>query len=266
MAEFLGTLQNLFTFAFVVSSMLAMGLSLTVGQILQTLSSARLVLLALAAKLRDRAGGGIRPRAQVIPMDEPLKIGLILMGSAGRCAASCRNSRRSPRRTWHYRGGLMALAGRRHRRLPAARPALPPPRVEVGRREDRDHALWRDAGFRSRSASSCGRRWEDAAGELQKPAAQVSNLSLVLLLVLMLGLNIENVIGLFGSGALLRDDRPGRRRESLRAICSAGLEPIRARCWLLGPGSGILPRRSSSPAANFSDQAGRARCSLRVPD
>ena len=46
-------------------------------------------------------------------------------------------------------------------------------------------------------------RWVEAAGELQKPAAQVSNLSLVLLLVLMLGLNIENVIGLFGSGALL---------------------------------------------------------------
>ena len=46
-------------------------------------------------------------------------------------------------------------------------------------------------------------RWEEAAGEIKGPLAQVSNVSLVLLLVLMLGLNIENVIALFGSGALL---------------------------------------------------------------
>ena len=46
-------------------------------------------------------------------------------------------------------------------------------------------------------------RWEEAASEIKGPLAQVSNVSLVLLLVLMLGLNIENVIALFGSGALL---------------------------------------------------------------
>ena len=55
MAEFLATLQSLFTFAFVVSSMLAMGLSLTVGQIVEPLRSVRLVLLALLAKLRGSA-------------------------------------------------------------------------------------------------------------------------------------------------------------------------------------------------------------------
>ena len=46
-------------------------------------------------------------------------------------------------------------------------------------------------------------RWQEAASEIKGPLAQVSNVSLVLLLVLMLGLNIENVIALFGSGALL---------------------------------------------------------------
>ena len=46
-------------------------------------------------------------------------------------------------------------------------------------------------------------RWEEAADEAKKPLAQISNVSLVLLLVLMLGLNIQNVIDLFGSGALL---------------------------------------------------------------
>ena len=45
----MSTLQNLFTFAFVLSSMLSMGLSLTVSQIIQPLRSIRLVIMALAA-------------------------------------------------------------------------------------------------------------------------------------------------------------------------------------------------------------------------
>jgi BASS family bile acid:Na+ symporter len=46
-------------------------------------------------------------------------------------------------------------------------------------------------------------RWPEAAEGAKPPLAQVSNISLVLLLVLMLGLNLPNVIGLIGSGALL---------------------------------------------------------------
>ena len=45
----MSTLQNLFTFAFVLTSMLSMGLSLTVSQIIQPLRSIRLVITALAA-------------------------------------------------------------------------------------------------------------------------------------------------------------------------------------------------------------------------
>jgi bile acid:Na+ symporter, BASS family len=43
------TLQNLFTFAFVLTSMPSMGLSLTVSQIIQPLRSIRLVIMAPAA-------------------------------------------------------------------------------------------------------------------------------------------------------------------------------------------------------------------------
>jgi len=43
------TLQNLLTFAFVLTSMLSMGLSLTVSQIIQPLRSIQLVIMALAA-------------------------------------------------------------------------------------------------------------------------------------------------------------------------------------------------------------------------
>ena len=46
-------------------------------------------------------------------------------------------------------------------------------------------------------------RYEGAAGELEPVMAQISTISLALLLVLMLGLNISNVIALFGTGAII---------------------------------------------------------------
>src|SRR5262249_24991343 len=46
-------------------------------------------------------------------------------------------------------------------------------------------------------------RYEEAAFGLQPPVAQISNVSLVLLLVLMLATNIKSVLGLFGKGALI---------------------------------------------------------------
>ena len=49
MSEVLSTLQSLFTFAFVVSSMLVMGISLAVAQILEPLRNLRLVVMALVA-------------------------------------------------------------------------------------------------------------------------------------------------------------------------------------------------------------------------
>jgi BASS family bile acid:Na+ symporter len=46
-------------------------------------------------------------------------------------------------------------------------------------------------------------RYEGAAGEVEPVMAQISTISLALLLVLMLGLNISNVIALFGTGAII---------------------------------------------------------------
>lgn len=49
LAELFGAIAGLSGVLFVVSSMLAMGMSLTMAQILQPLKNARLVLLALLA-------------------------------------------------------------------------------------------------------------------------------------------------------------------------------------------------------------------------
>src|SRR5215471_1427071 len=66
---------------FVVSSMLAVGLSLTIMQILQPLLNFKLVALALVANfiVMPIAALGI---ARLLQLDEPLGIALLLLGSA----------------------------------------------------------------------------------------------------------------------------------------------------------------------------------------
>ena len=245
MAEFLATLQSLFTFAFVVSSMLAMGLSLTVPQILQPLSNLRLVLLALLANFV------IVPAtayflAQVIPMNDQLQIGLILMGSAAG-APFLPKLAQIAKANVPFSVGLMALLiVVTVVYLPIVLPLLlPGVEVDAGKIA---LTLFGEMLVPLAIGLVVRARWVEAAGELQKPAAQVSNLSLVLLLVLMLGLNIENVIGLFGSGALLATLVMVASR-SAPATCSVARAATRARCWPWAPDNGISPPRSSSPAA-----------------
>ena len=81
MSEVLQVIMNLSVLIFVITSMLAMGLSLTVKQIIQPLRNARLVILALVANFI------LVPILAylivlVIPLDEGLATGLILLATA----------------------------------------------------------------------------------------------------------------------------------------------------------------------------------------
>lgn len=67
--------------SFVVSSMLAIGLGLTVAQIIEPLRNARLVLLALLANFVLMPFGAFA-LAKVLRLDEQLGIGLLLLGCA----------------------------------------------------------------------------------------------------------------------------------------------------------------------------------------
>ncbi len=77
----LSIIMNLFNLIFVVTSMLAMGLSLSVAQILEPLRDARLVILALVANfvLVPLVANLI---TYGIPLSEGLKIGLIQVSTA----------------------------------------------------------------------------------------------------------------------------------------------------------------------------------------
>src|SRR5690242_10759737 len=81
MAETLTVLSNIFTLTFVVSSMLALGFGLTVGQIVSPLRDGQLVLRALVANfiLVPAVAYGLKT---VIPMGQSYGIGLILLATA----------------------------------------------------------------------------------------------------------------------------------------------------------------------------------------
>jgi BASS family bile acid:Na+ symporter len=79
--ELLDTLAKVAVLLFVVSSMLAMGLGLTIGQIVAPLRNSRLVFLGLLANFV------LMPLAAVIlwkllRLDQPLGVGLLLLGTA----------------------------------------------------------------------------------------------------------------------------------------------------------------------------------------
>ena len=144
MSETLTTLQNLFTFAFVVSSMLGMGLALTLDQILQPLRNARLVVVALIANFVIVPAVAI-VLSRLIPMDEQLQIGVILFGSAAG-APFLPKLAQIAKASVGFSVGLMALL---IVVTVAFLPILLPlvlPGVSVDARLDGRHALRRDAG------------------------------------------------------------------------------------------------------------------------
>ena len=83
--------------SFVVSSMLAMGVGLTVSQISKPLRNGRLVALALLANFVLMPIGALA-LAKVLWLDEPFGVGLLLLGVRP-VRRSCRSSLNLPRAT-----------------------------------------------------------------------------------------------------------------------------------------------------------------------
>ncbi|NTU81716.1 MAG: bile acid:sodium symporter family protein, partial [Chloroflexales bacterium] len=200
MAEVLTALSNLFTLAFVITSMLSMGLSLTIPQITAPLRNTRLVAMALVANFV------VVPAAaylltRVIPMAQEHQIGLLLVG----CAAGAPflpKLAQIAKADVPFAVAIMALlVVATVVYLPLVLPLLlPGVTVDAG-------AIALQLILEILVPLAIGllikARYDETAQSLLHPVTQVSNISLALLLVLMLGLNIGKVIGLLGSGAIL---------------------------------------------------------------
>jgi predicted Na+-dependent transporter len=198
--DVLSTLQSLFTLAFVVTSMLSMGLSLSVSQIIQPLRNIRLVIMALGANFVVVPAVAFA-LSRIIPLETDVQIGLLLLGTAAGAPFLPKLAQIAKANVAFAVGLMTMLIVVTIIYLPIVLPLLLPG-VEV------------DAGQIAVSlivqmlvpliiGLLIKARYEGTAVTLQPVMAQIANISLALLLVLMLVVNFRNVIALFGTGAIL---------------------------------------------------------------
>jgi predicted Na+-dependent transporter len=198
--ELLNTLYNLMGLVFVLGTICSMGLSLTIAQITGPLRDARFVIVALLANF-------VVPPIlafiliQFFSLDESLAVGLLLVSLAAGAPALPKTAVFAKVDTAAATGLMVLLVVVTIIILPIALPLL---LTEVS------VTFWDIASglvyliLIPLAVSLFVRaRYPDAAASAQPMFAQASNLSLLILMVLMIVLNFSDVVGLLGSGGLL---------------------------------------------------------------
>jgi len=200
MSEVVKAIADSALLVFVAGSMLGAGLRLTVREILQPLRNARLVALALVANFV------LVPLLAylillAIPLDRPLKVGLILLSTAGGAPFLPVLARIAKGNVAFSVGLMIVLMVVTVVYMPVVLPLLLPG-VEVSPWEIARNLillmllpLGIGLLFRARS--------EAVAEILRKIADNATNYSLVLVLALILTLHFNGIISVIGSGAIL---------------------------------------------------------------
>ena len=200
MAHVLTALSNGAVLLFVVTTMLAMGLSLTLSQILAPLRNVRLVVLALVANfvLVPLLALAL---TRIIPLSEPLKIGLILLGVAGGAPFLPKLAQMAHGDVAFGVGLMVLLTVVTIISLPLDLPLLLPG-VTVNPLSiviSLVLSMLLPLGI----ALLVRARYPEQAEQLLPVIGQASNAALVLLLVTSLLVNFQQLIGLIGTGGIL---------------------------------------------------------------
>lgn len=188
---------------FVIASMLAMGLALTIPNIIASVSNVRLMLLALAVNFVVVPALAYGAAELLISDDHPgLKTGLILVGAAAGAPFL-------PKLVQTARGplalgvGLMvALMLVTIVYLPLILPLLLPGSVEVDSWQIAKSLIFLmllplGAGLFVRA------RYQELAARVQPVATQVSSMAVAFLMVTLLVVNFDQIIDTFGTGGIL---------------------------------------------------------------
>ena len=198
--EILSKIVPIVMLTFVVSSMLSMGLSLTVAQILAPLRNYRLIVLALLANfvLMPLAALGI---AKLLRLDEPLGIALLLLGMASGAPFLPLLARIS-KGNLAFSVGLMVLlmvvtVAYMPLVLPLFLEGVSVDPMKIGRSLVFLMMLPLAVGLLAKA------RLSGLAAKVQPSLGQVSILSLALLIVLLLITNMQNVLNLYGTRGVL---------------------------------------------------------------
>ncbi len=200
MNETLTIIAQLAGLVFVVASMLAMGLSLTVAQIIEPLKNTRLVILALVANfiLVPALAYGI---TALIPVSEGQRIGLILLGTAAG-APFLPKLAQAAKGDMAFSVGLMVLLMVvTVVFLPLVLPLLLAG-VEVNPL-DIASSLIVTMLIPLAIGLFIKARYADSAEHLQPTFAQASNTSLMLMMGILLMLNVRNILSVIGTGIII---------------------------------------------------------------
>lgn len=198
--EFFGAIAQLSGLLFVISSMLAMGLSLTVGQILQPLKNARLVILALLANfvLVPLLAYVI---LRIIPIEQSLQVGLAVLATAGGAPFLPKLVQGAKGNIAFGVGLMVLLMVVSIFYIPVVLPLLLAG-VQVNPWDIAKSLIVLmlvplAIGLLVKSHSP------DSAAHWQPVMNKISGLAILVLLVVGLGLNVSNILSLIGTGGIL---------------------------------------------------------------
>ena len=185
---------------FVLSSMLAMGLGLTVSQIITPLRHARLVVLSLLANFVVMPLAALA-LAALLRLDQPLGVGLLLLGTAAG-APFLPKLAQIAEGNLAFAVGLMVLlmvvtVGYLPLVLPVLLPGVAVNPAKIAR------SLFLLMLLPLAGALAVKARFAVAAARTKPVLDRVSNLSLILLVVLITAANINNVLAVFGTRGIL---------------------------------------------------------------
>ena len=186
--------------AFVLSSMLAMGLGLTVGQIIAPLSNARLVVLSVLANFLLMPLGAAA-LTTLLRLDQPLGVGLLLLGTAAG-APFLPKLAQIAKGNLAFAVGLMVLlmvvtVGYLPLVLPLLLPGISVNPAKIAR------SLFLLMLLPLAGALAVKARFADVAARTKPLLDRVSNLSLILLVLLITLANVNNVLAVFGTRGIL---------------------------------------------------------------
>jgi bile acid:Na+ symporter, BASS family len=186
--------------SFVVSSMLAMGAGLTIPQIAEPLRNARLVVLALLANFVLMPLGAIA-LAKGLWLDEPFAIGLLLLGCAAGAPFLPKLAELAKGNLAFAVGAMVLLMVVTVAYLPMVLPLLLPGITVVAWEIARSLLLLMLLPLATGLALKA--RYGELAA-LAKPVLDwISNVSLILLICLITAANVDKVLQVFGTRAIL---------------------------------------------------------------
>src|SRR5947209_4478803 len=200
LVELLSKAATVAMLTFVVSSMLAMGAGLTASQISEPLRNARLVVLALLANFVLMPTGAV-VLAKALRLDEPFGIGLLLLGCAAGAPFLPKLAELARGNLAFAVGAMVLLMVVTVGYLPVVLPLLLPG-VTVD-----PWKIARSLVFLMLLPLAGGlalkARYGDVAAQVKPVLDWISNLSLILLVLLITAANIDKVLQVFGTRGIL---------------------------------------------------------------